>query len=74
MLIYVDDIIKVSSSLTTSDKFIQQLTKEFAVKDLGSLDYILGIEVKHQQGGILLLQRGYSLHKWSFKKSPYGQL
>uniref|UniRef100_A0A0A8ZQE9 Reverse transcriptase Ty1/copia-type domain-containing protein n=1 Tax=Arundo donax TaxID=35708 RepID=A0A0A8ZQE9_ARUDO len=34
MLIYVDDIIVVSSSPTATSKLIQQLKTEFAVKDL----------------------------------------
>jgi hypothetical protein len=45
MLIYVDDIIIVSSTNSATDKFIQNLSEEFAVKDLGSLQYFLGIEV-----------------------------
>jgi hypothetical protein len=45
MLIYVDDIIIVSSSNDAVTALLQDLQKEFALKDLGSLHYFLGIEV-----------------------------
>ena len=39
MLIYVDHIIIASSSDSTVNKLMQQLTGEFAIKDLGTLNY-----------------------------------
>jgi hypothetical protein len=45
MLIYADDIIIVSSSTIATERLIQELMKDFAVKDLGPLAYFLGIEV-----------------------------
>lgn len=60
MLIYVDDIIIVSSSSVATDKLIQQLTVDFAVKDLGELNYFLGVEVVPDKGGIVLSQRRYA--------------
>lgn len=57
MLVYVDDII-----ITGSDQFIKQLINKlnsaFSLKDLGHLDYFLGIEVKHQSDWSLLLSQG----------------
>jgi hypothetical protein len=61
MLIYVDDIIIVSSSNSATDKLIQNLLEEFAVKDLGSLQYFLSIEVNQSKGGIVLSQKRYAL-------------
>jgi histone deacetylase 1/2 len=61
ILIYVDDIIIVSSSDKATDKLIQNLNKDFAVKDLGPLEYFLGVEVKPHRDGILLSQRRYAL-------------
>jgi hypothetical protein len=61
MLIYVDDIIIVSSSNQAIDKLIQKLKVDFAVKDLGTLDYFLGIEVKAAKNGVLLSQKRYAL-------------
>jgi hypothetical protein len=59
ILIYVDDIIIVSSSSSATDRLLAQLQAEFAVKDLGSLSYFLGIEVHHTPTGLLLTQHKY---------------
>jgi hypothetical protein len=59
ILIYVDDIIIVSSSSSATDKLLQQLHHEFAVKDLGQLNYFHGIEVHHNSSGLVLTQRKY---------------
>lgn len=45
VLVYVDDLIITSSSSSATDVFLQQLNNAFAIKDLGSLHYFLGIEV-----------------------------
>lgn len=49
MLVYVDDIIIVSSSEKATEILIRKLENEFAIKDLGNLSYFLGIENKFQQ-------------------------
>jgi histone deacetylase 1/2 len=61
LLVYVDDIIVVSSSPTTTDLLIREMSSAFAVKDLGSLHYFLGIEVHHQPSGLVLSQRKYAM-------------
>jgi hypothetical protein len=60
MLIYVDGIIVVSSSNEAVVALLQDLQKEFALKDLGILNYFLGIEVNQVAGGILLSQTKYA--------------
>lgn len=60
MLIYVDDIIVTSSSSKAVTTLLQDLKKEFALKDLGDLHYFLVIEVKREKNGILLSQRKYA--------------
>ena len=55
MLVYVDDIITVSSSQEAIDALLHDLEKEFAVKDFGELHYFLGIQVDRKKGGELLL-------------------
>jgi hypothetical protein len=60
MLIYVDDIVVVSSNNDVVIVLLQDLQKEFAVKDLVSLHYFLGIEVNKIPGGILLSQDKYA--------------
>ena len=46
MLVYVDDIIVASSSSRAVEALLTDLRTNFALKDLGNLNYFLGIEVK----------------------------
>ena len=59
MLIYVDDIVVTSSSPSAVEALLKDLGKEFALKDLGSLHFFLGIEVKPVKEGIVLSQGKY---------------
>jgi histone deacetylase 1/2 len=61
LLVYVDDIIVLSSSSQAIDRLVAGLHQEFVVKDLGALHYFLGIEVAHKAGGLTLTQRKYAL-------------
>jgi hypothetical protein len=60
MLVYVDDIIIVSSSSMETQLLLQQLSTSFLVKDLGPLNYFLGIEVASNSGGMELSQWKYA--------------
>ena len=60
-LIYVDDIIVISSSSPAIDRLLAQLRRDFAIKDLGTLSYFLGIEVQAVDEGLALCQRKYIL-------------
>ncbi|WJZ95012.1 hypothetical protein VitviT2T_013812 [Vitis vinifera] len=44
-LVYVDDIIVTSNTLSFVNNIINKLGSTFSVKDMGSLHYFLGIEV-----------------------------
>jgi histone deacetylase 1/2 len=57
VLVYVDDIIITGSSLPHIQSLISKLNAEFALKQLGVLDYFLGIEVFHLADGSLLLSQ-----------------
>jgi hypothetical protein len=57
LLIYVDDIIVVSSTDATVEALLNDLRSEFVLKDLGPLNYFLGIEVKPSSDGIVLTQK-----------------
>jgi hypothetical protein len=66
LLIYLDDIIIVSSIPSAVDELLQLLCIDFAVKDLGNLYYFLGVEVLPVKAGLLLSQQRYIrdlLHK-----------
>ena len=56
LLVYVDDIILVSSSVSAADRLVTSLGRDFAVKDLGRLHYFLGLEVTHDAAGLTLSQ------------------
>ena len=60
MLVYVDDIIVVSSSPKAVEALVLDLRADFALKDLGELSYFLGIEVKKVNDGILMSQQKYA--------------
>jgi hypothetical protein len=60
MLIYVDGIIVVISNNDAVTALLQDLQKDFAIKDLGKLHYFLGIEVNQTAHGILLSQEKYA--------------
>jgi hypothetical protein len=60
VLVYVDDIIVVSSSLEATSLLLKNL-EEFALKDLGDLHYFIGIEVHKIQDGIMLSQSKYAM-------------
>ena len=60
MLIYVDDIIIASSSDEAVTALLKDLGSEFALKDLGDLNFFLGIEVKRNKDGIVLSQEKYA--------------
>lgn len=61
MLVYVDDMVIVGSSTRAVECLLRQLSATFPVKDLGPLNYFLGIEVIHNSGGINLVQQKYAL-------------
>lgn len=61
MLIYVDDIIIASSSPEAADNLIHKLSIDFAIKDLGKLQYFLGIETMSHKKGLLLTHKKYIL-------------
>lgn len=59
MIVYVDDIIIFSSSPKATDALVHQLNDAFAIKNLGNLNFLVGIEVHRTKHGLLLTQRKY---------------
>ena len=54
-LVYVDDILITGSSSPLIHDLINKLHNKFALKKLGKPEYFLGIEVKYQANGSLIL-------------------
>jgi hypothetical protein len=59
VLIYVDDLIIVSSSPSATSHLLSQFDSAFAIKDLGPLHYFLSIEVFSFDRGLILSQQRY---------------
>ncbi|KAH9667020.1 retrovirus-related pol polyprotein from transposon RE1 [Citrus sinensis] len=59
MLIYVDDIIITGSDSQGIEEVIKDLNTSFALKDLGNLNFFLGIQVQRSQNSLLLSQVKY---------------
>ena len=59
VLVYVDDILLTNNNSKMLDAFIVRLNNTFSLKDLGSLSYLLGVEVTRTDSGLHLSQQGY---------------
>ena len=57
MLVYVDDIVLTGNNSQTIDQVVHNLSKSFAIQDLGVLSYFLGVEIHYQTDSSLLSQR-----------------
>ncbi|KAK1432520.1 hypothetical protein QVD17_09417 [Tagetes erecta] len=60
LLVYVDDLILTGNDEVVIQSFISHLHREFAIKDLGNLNYFLGLEVVHMDTGLFLTQAKYA--------------
>ena len=72
MLVYVDDIVIAGSTQGVVDGLVRSLAASFPIKDLGPLEYFLGLEASYNSGGMTLTQRKYALdllHRVSMENS-----
>ena len=61
LIVYVDDMIVIGSDFTKIEKLQSYLVKEFEMKDLGALKYLLGIEMSRSKQGLFLSLQKYTL-------------
>ncbi|GKD91695.1 ribonuclease H-like domain-containing protein, partial [Tanacetum coccineum] len=61
LLLYVDDIVLTASSESLLQQIIRSLHQEFAMTDLGVLNYFLVISVKRDSSWLLLSQKKYAI-------------
>ncbi|XP_025815699.1 uncharacterized protein LOC112892801 [Panicum hallii] len=59
LLLYIDDMILSASSTSLLQQIITKLKFEFAVKDMGALQYFLSIDVQRTDHGFFLSQASY---------------
>ncbi|XP_043692990.1 probable inactive purple acid phosphatase 27 [Telopea speciosissima] len=60
LLVYVDDIVLTGNNTIFMSRFLDQLAKTFAIKDLGNLHYFLGISVHSHARGYYALSTAYA--------------
>ncbi|XP_023763032.2 uncharacterized mitochondrial protein AtMg00810-like [Lactuca sativa] len=60
LVVYVDDIILIGNDETSIKNFITRLHTEFSIKDMGTLNYFLGLEVAYTPDGLFLNQSKYA--------------
>ncbi|KAE8656940.1 hypothetical protein F3Y22_tig00116997pilonHSYRG00655 [Hibiscus syriacus] len=59
ILVYVDDTVITGQLVTTIKRVVQSLKINFSLKDLGELNYFLGIEVQRSPQGLMLSQKKF---------------
>ena len=59
LLVYVNDILITGNNTQLLNKFVLQLNNTFALKDLGSVSYFLGVEAVRTSQGLHLSQTAY---------------
>jgi Reverse transcriptase (RNA-dependent DNA polymerase) len=59
LLVYVDNIIIIGNNSTLIHNLLQALKENFSIKDLGTLNHFLDLEVTTFSSGILLTQTQY---------------
>lgn len=67
LLIYVNDILITGNNIQCINTLIKDMGTSFSMKDLGPLNYFLGIEVHRSSNGVHLSQSKYimDLLKWT---------
>ena len=56
LLLYVDDIIITSNNSSFVTEIVSQLGSSFALKDLGCLNYFLGLQIEYTDSGLFVHQ------------------
>ena len=72
LLLYVNDIIFTRNDSTQIAHLIAALGQVFELKDLGSLNYFLGMQITHSAHGLTLTQSKYTcdvLHRFHMENS-----
>lgn len=68
----MDDIVVTGNDEVEIARLKSCLVKEFEIKDLGSINYFLGIEVAKSNQGFYLSQRKYVLDLLELRMASYS--
>ena len=60
LLLYVDDMVITRNNSKLLSNLLNELNKQFKMKDLGKLNYFLGIQAQFHQKGLFLSQQKYA--------------
>lgn len=60
LLLYVDDMVLTGNNNALIQKLLQELNKQFRMKDMGPLSYFLGIQAHFTATGLFLNQEKYA--------------
>ena len=60
LLLYVDDMIIIGDDLNGIQELKDFLSQQFEMKDLGHLNYFLGLEITHSTDGLYITQAKYT--------------
>lgn len=61
LLLYVDDMLITGNGSEAQKRFLKEINSEFRMKDLGQMEYFLGIQAKFSESGLFLSQERYAL-------------
>ncbi|GJY40414.1 ribonuclease H-like domain-containing protein [Tanacetum coccineum] len=61
LLLYVDDIVLTASSEGLLQRIIRSLHQEFAMTNLGLINYFMGISITRDSSGLFLSQKKYAV-------------
>jgi hypothetical protein len=60
-IVYVDDIVIIGTTPDVGVHVVKSLSDIFPIKDLGTLDYFLGLEAPYNFGGMILTDQKHAL-------------
>lgn len=60
LLLYVDDMVLTGNNSKALDSLLEELNKQFRMKDLGQISYFLGIHAQFHTAGLFLSQQKYA--------------
>ena len=60
LLLYVNDMIIIGDDFSGIQELKDFLSRQFEIKDLGHLNYFLGVEITHSTDGLYITQAKYA--------------